>query len=78
MGASTHDDLEPEVIEVASGKTVAMITPKLINKTNGDTQDVYYVPVETTKTVLLTCYRRNGAPEASFMHSVRVYCVPAD
>ena len=48
VGARTHDDPEPEVIEVASGKTVAMITPKIVYKINGDTQDVYDVPVEAT------------------------------
>ena len=61
-GASTQDDpepaLEPEVIEVAPGKALAVITPKLVYKINGDTQDVYDVPAET-----LRC-RREGAREA--------------
>ena len=85
-GASTQDTPEPapepEVIEVAPGKTVAVITPKLVYKILGDTQQVYDVPAETAKAVddfvVPRGYRREGAREASFMYSLGVYCVPAD
>ena len=51
-GASAQDGpelaLEPEVIGVAPGKTVAAISPELVYKINRDTQDVCDVPAETT------------------------------
>ena len=85
-GASTQDGpepvSEPEVIEVAPGKTVAVITPKLVYQINGETKHVYDVPAETTKAiddfVVPEHYRREGAREASFMHSLGAYCVSAD
>ena len=80
-GASTHDGPKPELIEVASGKTVAVITPKIVFKINGNTQDMYDVLTEATQAVddfvVLKRYRREGAREASFMYSLAVYCVPA-
>ena len=39
---------EPEVIGIAPGKTVPVITPKLVYKVHGDTQKKYDVPAETT------------------------------
>ena len=53
-GTSAQDSPEPalerEVVEVAAGKTaVAVITPKLVHRINGDAQDVYDMPMETTK-----------------------------
>ena len=43
-GASTQGTPEPapepEVIEVVTGETVAVITPKPVYKVNGDTQEV--------------------------------------
>ena len=73
-----QDDPEPalerEVIEVVPGKTaVAEITPKLVYSVNGEAQDVYDMPVETTKAVddfaMPKHCRREGAREASFVYS---------
>ena len=55
-GTSAQDSpeqaLEREVIEVAPGQTaVAVITPKLIYRINGDARDVYDMPVENKKAV---------------------------
>ena len=55
-GTSVQDSPEPalerEVIEVAPGKTVvAVITPKLVYRINGEAQHVYDMPAETTKAV---------------------------
>ena len=65
---------EPEVIEVAPGKTVAVITLKLVYKINWKTQHVYNVPAETTKAVddffVPKHYRREEAREASLMYSL--------
>ena len=62
------------MIEVDPGKSaVAVITPKLVYRVNGDAQDVYDTPAETTKAVVdfavpKRC-RREGAREASFVYS---------
>lgn len=55
------------MIEVAPGKTAAVIAPKLVCKISGGTQDVYDVPAETTKAVddfvVRKRYRREEACE---------------
>ena len=62
------------MIDVAPGKTaVAVITPNLVYRINGDAQGVYDIPVETTKAVgdfaaPKRC-RRERAREASFVYS---------
>ena len=55
-GTSAQDSPKPafdrEVIERAAGKmAVAVITPKLVHRINGDAQDVYDMPVETKKAI---------------------------
>lgn len=70
------------MIGVAPGKTVSAITLKLVYKVNGDTQEVYDMPAETTKAVndfvVPRRYRRERARDAPFMYSLGVYCEPAD
>ena len=64
LGSSTQDDPEPalerEVIEVAPGKRVAVITPNLVYRINGDVQDVCAM-----------CRRR---PQHPFMAAVPKRC----
>ena len=55
-GTSAQDSPEPvlerEVIEVGASKTaVAVIASKLVHRMNGDAQDVYDMPVQTTKAI---------------------------
>lgn len=51
-GSSAQNTPGVEVIEVAPGKNVAVITPpKLVVKTKRDTQEVHDVPNETAKFV---------------------------
>ena len=53
---------EPEVIEIAPGKTVSVISPKLVYKVHGDTQEKYDVPAETTNKYRLRICRAEGLP----------------
>ena len=65
----TQDGPQPDVIEVARGKTVDVITCMI----NGDTLDVRKMSVETTKVVdgyiVPKHYRREGTREASLLYS---------
>ena len=81
-GASSQDGPEPaldrEVIAVAPGKTaVTLITPNLVHRMNGDAQDVYDMPAETTKAVDYFAVpkrcRREGARQAWFVYSGNVH-----
>ena len=79
-GTSTQDIPEPalerEVIEVAPGKAVAVITPKLVHETNENARVVYDMPAETTKAVngfaVPKRCGREGPREASFVYSGNV------
>ena len=62
------------MIEITPGKTAVAVTiPKLVDMINGDAQDVYDMPVESTKAVdgfaVPKRCRREGAREASFVYS---------
>ena len=70
------------MIEVATGKSVPVITPNLTYKIKRGQQEGYDVPIEITKFIDdFVVYRvvvGEGIREASFMYSLGVYCVPAD
>ena len=80
-GVSTRDGPESEVIEVAPGKTMAVITPKLVYKINGDTQDVYDVLAETTKSRLMTLSCRSVIDDKGLVRrpscTLAVYTIPS-
>ena len=49
---SPEPALERGMIEATAGKAaVAVITPKLVYRINGGAQDMYDMPVETTKAI---------------------------
>ena len=50
-GGSAQNTPGVEVIDVTTGKSVAVSTPKLIYKIKGGKQEVYDVPSNTTKFV---------------------------
>lgn len=50
-GASAQNTPEVELVEVAPGKKVAVITPKLVYKIKGGAQEVYDVPSETSSSM---------------------------
>ena len=70
------------MVEVATGKSVPVITPNLTYKIKRGQQEGYDVPIEITKFIDdFVVYRvvvGEGIREASFMYSLGVYCVSAD
>ena len=63
----------PELVEVASGNTMTVITPNPVYGINRDVQDVHDVPTEITKSIddfaVPKRCRREGARDGSFVYS---------